>query len=85
MKVIHGCKLNILLKFVVRSDSDNLCLFGVCYTLQSFGHYSSLSKLLEHNAHLAVFMNYVIDNRCDPSSLVSLSCTVSFSSTNKSV
>ncbi|CAG7827365.1 unnamed protein product, partial [Allacma fusca] len=36
----------------------------------SFGHYSSLSKLLEHNAHLAVFMNYVISNRCDPSSLL---------------
>ena len=37
--------------------------------LQDHGPFKSLSKLWEHNAHLAVFMNYVISNS-DPSSLV---------------
>jgi hypothetical protein len=37
--------------------------------LEDHGPFKSLSKLLEHSAHLAVFMNYVISNS-DPSSLV---------------
>ena len=37
--------------------------------LQDHGPFRSLSRLWEHNAHLAVFMNYVISNS-DPSSLV---------------
>lgn len=37
--------------------------------LEDHGPFKSLSKLWEHNAHLAVFMNYVISNS-DPSSLV---------------
>ncbi|PSN51924.1 hypothetical protein C0J52_06309 [Blattella germanica] len=37
--------------------------------LEDHGPFKSLSKLWEHNAHLAVFMNYVISNS-DPSSLL---------------
>ncbi|KAJ9582239.1 hypothetical protein L9F63_003368, partial [Diploptera punctata] len=37
--------------------------------LEDHGPFKSLSKLWEHNAHLAVFMNYVISNN-DPSSLL---------------
>lgn len=39
--------------------------------LEDHGPFKSLSKLKEHNAHLAVFLNYVLSN-CDPSSLVRL-------------
>ncbi|XP_034243741.1 rho guanine nucleotide exchange factor 12-like, partial [Thrips palmi] len=37
--------------------------------LEDHGPFKSLAKLWEHNAHLAVFMNYVISNS-DPSSLL---------------
>lgn len=37
--------------------------------LEDHGPFKSLSKLWQHNAHLAVFMNYVISNS-DPSSLL---------------
>ncbi|CAG2060639.1 unnamed protein product [Timema podura] len=37
--------------------------------LDDHGPFKSLNKLWEHNAHLAVFMNYVISNS-DPSSLL---------------
>ncbi|XP_050692232.1 rho guanine nucleotide exchange factor 11-like isoform X3 [Eriocheir sinensis] len=42
--------------------------FSDTETLEDHGPFQSLSKLWNHNAYLAVFMNYVISN-CDPSSL----------------
>jgi len=37
--------------------------------LEEHGPFKSFTKLVEHNAHLAVFLNYVISNS-DPSALV---------------
>ncbi|XP_063889550.1 rho guanine nucleotide exchange factor 11-like isoform X3 [Scylla paramamosain] len=42
--------------------------FSDTETLEDHGPFQSLSKLWNHNAYLAVFMNYVISN-CDSSSL----------------
>lgn len=39
---------------------------------EDHGPFQSLNKLWNHNAYLAVFMNYIISN-CDSSSIVSMS------------
>lgn len=43
--------------------------FNLFLQLEDHGPFQSLTKLFNHNAYLAVFMNYVISN-CDSSSLV---------------
>ncbi|XP_021946876.1 uncharacterized protein LOC110844861 isoform X3 [Folsomia candida] len=59
---------------IIAMEEDDAVLWPnepIVPTITGFhGPYSSLSRLLEHNAHLAVFINYVIDNRKDPSSLL---------------
>jgi hypothetical protein len=55
-------------------------IFVVFYSqgqMEDHGPFKSLSKLWQHSAHLAVFMNYVLSN-CDPSSLVSAMITLKY-------
>ncbi|CAL8080561.1 unnamed protein product [Orchesella dallaii] len=63
---------NPAVDIISMEEDDGLCSGDLALPTLSGKHgpYSSLSKLLEHNAHLAVFINYVIDNRLDPSSLL---------------
>lgn len=51
--------------------TSSLC---VCLLLQGqvddHGVFKTLAKLWQHNAHLAVFINFVMSNNRDPASLV---------------
>jgi len=50
------------------------------FQIGRLGPYSNIMKLMEqeHHAHLAVFLTYVLNNRLDPSSIVSSSQSKSY-------
>jgi len=69
VRIIEDIKSQCCIMFY--GIDNQFCCFRLQGQIDDHGVFKTLAKLWQHNAHLAVFMNFVMSN-CDPASLVKL-------------